>query len=56
MPYVNFGGFGATENIIGFTGFKITRDVKRVLEPNLDGYHQPNHQIMAPLLIDEKKT
>ena len=43
MPYVNFGGFGATENIIGFTRLQDNPEMlRRVLEPNLDGYHQPN--------------
>ena len=43
MPYVNFGGFGATENIIGFTRLQDNPEMlRRVLEPNLERYHQPN--------------
>jgi hypothetical protein len=41
MPYVNFGGFGATQNVVRFTRLQDNPEqLGRVLEPNLSGYHQ----------------
>jgi hypothetical protein len=43
MPYINFGGFGATENVIGFTRLQDNPELlKSVLDPNLNFYHRPN--------------
>ncbi len=43
MPYVNFGGFGATENVIGFTRLQDWPEaLKQILEPNLSHYQESN--------------
>ncbi|HIG60610.1 MAG TPA: DUF1501 domain-containing protein [Gammaproteobacteria bacterium] len=43
MPYVNFGGFGATENVIRYTRLEGNPDrLRQVLEPNIKGYYTPH--------------
>ncbi len=43
MPYLNFGGFGATQNVVRFTRLQDNPEqLGRVLEPNLSGFHTPN--------------
>ena len=43
MPYINFGGFGSTQNVVRFTRLQDNPEqLGRVLEPNLSGYHTPD--------------
>jgi len=52
MPYINFGGFGATQNVVRFTRLQDNPEqLARVLEPNLAGYHEPNqwHDYEGPI-------
>lgn len=43
MPYVNFGGFGATQNVVRFTRLQDNPEqLSRVVDPNLQSYHTAN--------------
>ena len=45
MPYVNFGGFGATENVIRYTRLQGNSDqLRQILEPNLNYYYEDGGQ------------